>query len=156
VTIACDEPTPAGCPDPEGGMGRKSRWSRPDCRLRVIGGAIVLDLIIENVKREIYYYNSRISGSGYYLKPVHKVYRKSNGVRRIYEYYGRYWWSLRREGGRLKWIYVGSTTPRGLPSPPKHPLEGLSVIREGDDVIVDCSIYDRFKTLFDGFRVERA
>ena len=156
MTTACDELTPSGCPDPAGGMGGKSRWSRPECRVRVLGGALVLDLVLDKIKVEIYEYNTRISKTGYYLKPVHRVYRKTGGQRKVYEYYGRYWWRLERSKGRLKWIYVGRIKPEGLPEPPRHVLEGLSVIREGEDVIIECSLYDKFRTLFDGFPVERA
>jgi len=91
------------------------------------------------------------SKRGYYLKPVHKVYRTTGGLRRIYEYYGRYWW--RKGDGKL--IYAGAKKPGGLPQPPLNPLEGLSVIREGDDVIIRCDVYERFKWVFEGLAVER-
>ena len=36
-----------------------------------------------------------------------------------------------------------------------NPLEGLSVIREGDDVIIRCDVYEKFKWVFEGLVVER-
>ncbi|MGC9210482.1 MAG: hypothetical protein ACP5FT_04385 [Acidilobus sp.] len=130
----------------------REKPNEPPCMIRVIGGYSAIQSILSDVKEEIYKYNAIASRRGYYLKPVHKVYKVVNGVRRVYEYYGRYWW--RRGEGKL--IYAGTSRPRGLPEPPLNPLEGLSVIREGEDVIIRCDVYERFKWAFEGLRTERA
>ncbi|MEB3861022.1 MAG: hypothetical protein GSR84_02235 [Desulfurococcales archaeon] len=123
-----------------------------DCRLLVRGGASRIDEILDEVKYKIYEYNTRISDTGYYLKPVHKVYKRlSDGTLKIYEYYGRYYW--RKQGNRL--VYAGTEKPRSLPEPEPTPLEGLTLIRVGDDIIIECSVYDRYKDLFKGLEVER-
>jgi hypothetical protein len=127
-----------------------------ECRLRVVGGARALDPILADLKRVFYEYNRVIRGTGYYLKPVHKVYKRVGGLVRVYEYYGRYWWRLTRRGGRLRYVYSGTIKPRGVPvDPPSNPLEGLSLIREGGDVIVRCSDFDRFARVFEGYPVVR-
>jgi len=69
-----------------------------ECRLRIVGGARTLDVILADLKESFYEYNRSIGSTGYYLKPVHKVYKYVGGSRRIYEYYGRYWWRLSRTG----------------------------------------------------------
>ncbi len=123
-----------------------------ECRLLVRGGASRIDEILDEVKYKIYEYNTRISDTGYYLKPVHKVYKRlSDGTLKIYEYYGRYYW--RKQGNRL--VYAGTEKPRGLPEPEPIPLEGLTLIRMGDDIIIECNVYDRYKDLFKGLEVER-
>jgi hypothetical protein len=135
---------------PAGGDERE-KPSEPQCRVRVYGGYSAIYSVLSEVKEKLYVYNELASRRGYYLKPVHKVYKRVNGVTRVYEYYGRYWW--RKGEGKL--IYAGSVKPKGLPEPPENPLEGLSIIREGDDIIVDCSLYDRYSWLFRGLRSER-
>ncbi|MFP3171662.1 hypothetical protein [Acidilobus sp. 7A] len=129
----------------------REKPSEPQCRVRVYGGYSAILTVLSYVKEAIYRYNEVASRKGYYLKPVHKVYKRLNGVVRVYEYYGRYWW---RKGER-RLIYAGHERPRGLPEPPSNPLEGLSVIREGEDIIIDCSLYDDFSWLFKGLRSER-
>ncbi len=128
----------------------------PFCRVRVLNGVDVMEKVLDEIKRVVYEYNSRISEKGYYLKPVHRVYKKlSDGRVRIYEYYGRYWWRLERRKGKLKWIYVSNIKPEEFPEFPPHRLEGISVIREGRDIIIDCETFDKLKDLFTGFSVER-
>jgi len=128
----------------------------PSCRVRVLGGASAIEKVLDDIKKQVYKYNSEVSKKGYYLKPVHKVYKKlSNGRMRIYEYYGRYWWRLERRNGKLKWIYVSNIKPKGLPEFPSHKLEGVVVIREGNDIIIDCEVFDRLKELFENLPVER-
>ncbi|MCE4620325.1 MAG: hypothetical protein F7C33_04800 [Desulfurococcales archaeon] len=150
MTVACDEQSPAR-------GGEKEEPNEPpssDCRLRIYGGARVLREILDEIKRPFYEYNSEISRTGYYLKPVHKVYKRlSDGRRRVYEYYGRYWW--RKKGKRL--VYSGTRKPARVPlEPPANPLEGLSIIVEDDDIILSCGDYEKFKGYFRGLRVERS
>ncbi|MGC9071528.1 MAG: hypothetical protein ACP5HK_02370 [Acidilobus sp.] len=130
----------------------REKPNEPPCMVRVMGGYSAIVTALSDVKEEIYRYNVIASRRGYYLKPVHKVYKATGGARRVYEYYGRYWW--RKGNGRL--IYAGTSRPPGLPEPPLNPLEGLSLIREGDDVIVRCDVYEKFKWAFSGLRTERA
>ncbi|MCE4623413.1 MAG: hypothetical protein F7B11_01515 [Caldisphaeraceae archaeon] len=123
-----------------------------ECRIRVIGGYGDIVGLLDSVKEEIYRYNVLASKKGYYLKPVHKVYKpKGKSGKAIYEYYGRYWWKKLR--GRL--IYSGTTKPRILPNPPENPLEGLSIVREGEDVILDCFVYERYRWIFKDKKVVR-
>ena len=148
MTGACDERSPVRGEEKE----EPNEPPPDDCKVRVIGGRIVLWRIASEVKSVFYEYNSLISRTGYYLKPVHKVYKRtSDGRRRIYEYYGRYWW--RRKGKRL--VYAGTEKPRRVRvDPPRHPLEGLSIIVEDDDVIISCADYEKFKGFFEGLPVE--
>ncbi len=109
---------------------------------------------LERYRELLYHYNSLISGTGYYLKPVHYSYYTSvDGERRRYVYYGRYWYRLERRGGKLVWRYVGREKPRELrdyPDPPPNPLDGLRFVRigEGDDIIMEYDVFERFKWLF--------
>ncbi len=114
---------------------------------------------VERYRLQLYRYTSLLSGTGYYLKPVHIVYRTlADGTRKKYYYYGRYWYRLERRNGRLVWRYVGTSKPRELshlPDPPPNPLEGLSYARVGDsdDIILEEETYKRFKWLFEGLEV---
>ncbi|MEM0340050.1 MAG: hypothetical protein QXN05_04630 [Acidilobaceae archaeon] len=129
---------------------------REDCRVRVIGGGLALDLALDEMRKAIYEYNSKIRESGYYLKPVHKTYKTlREGVRRVYEYYGIYWWRLIKTKRGLRYFYVGKHKPPGLPEPPRLPVEGLSLARDGRDVIIECRVYDKFKDFFRGFQTVR-
>ena len=124
-----------------------------ECRLIVYNGGIRIDEILDRVKERIYEYNSIAGKLGYYLKPVHKVYRRlSDGTLKVYEYYGRYYW--RRSGRRL--VYAGTEKPDELPDPGPLGVEGLVVIRISErDIVIDCEVYDRFRQLFEGLKVER-
>jgi len=132
---------------------------RDDCLVKIYGGGKILDEIIDKIKKPIYDYNTRISGSGYYLKPVHRVYKQRLDEEAVlYEYYGRYWWKQEKRGTKTKIVYVGRYKPKWLPEPPRHPLEDLRVIREGDeweDIIMDCRHYELLKPCFRGLRVEK-
>ncbi len=110
--------------------------------VRVKGGYGLIMSIFTPYRVRIYAYNSQIRDTGYYLKPVHMVYKKLEGRKVKYMYFGRYWYRVyrAREGGRskIKWIYVGRDKPDPqLPEPPINPLEGIAVIVDGDDVLVD-------------------
>jgi len=150
VTGACDERSP-------GGGGEKEEPKEPlphSCRLRVLGGRRALPAIEDYVKAPFYDYNSVISRTGYMVKPVHMVYRTlSDGTKRVYLYYGRYWW--RRSRGRL--VYAGTEKPsRVKVEPPENPLAGHSIIVEGDDLIVDCVVYEKLRHILGGYSVVEA
>ncbi|AFZ71149.1 hypothetical protein Calag_1444 [Caldisphaera lagunensis DSM 15908] len=124
----------------------------PSCKIKVYDGYIDIINILNEIKEKIYLYNTEISKKSYYLKPVHKVYKtKADKKKIIYEYYGRYWWKRINK----KFIYSGIAKPKFLPNPPENPLEGLSIVREGNDVILDCSLYEKFKWIFKDRKVER-
>ncbi len=146
MTRACDERSP-------GRGGEKEEPNEPPprpCRLRVIGGASVLPRLDAIAREPFYEYNASISSTGYMVRPVHRVYKRSGGRRRVYVYYGRYWW--RRKGKRL--VYAGVRKPRRVRAePPEHPLMGLSLIIDGDDLIVDCAVYEAYRDIFRGLEV---
>ncbi len=119
------------------GMPGRARKS-----LRIKEGYNLLMNIFSPYRLRIYRYNEEIKNSGYYLKPLHMVYRSIEGRKLKYVYFGRYWYRVykSREGKktRLRWIYVGRDKPDPhLPEPPINPLEGLAAVVEGDDVLVD-------------------
>jgi len=130
------------------------------CRVRVKKGYRALREAVSDFLAHIYRYNSLIGETGYYLKPTHIVTKKlDDGTRLRYIYIGRYWWRLsygEGGGGRrsLRWRYVGKEKPaelEGYPDPPSSPLQGLRVVVDGDDVILDCKAYQRYKWLFEGY-----
>ncbi len=96
-------------------------------------GSKALEEALEKYRRELYSYNSFIKRYGYYLKPMHIVYRRTKRGLTKYVYYGRYWYRVKyldKHGGtsRVKWVYVGREKPDPrLPDPPVHPLDGLVV-----------------------------
>ncbi len=109
--------------------------------------------IIEKQLQKIYEYNKRIKNTGYYLKPVHIVVKKTiSGEKKIYRYYGRYWWNVVYRGKRggksiIKWIYVGREKPPGIPDPPTHPLEGLVIFyheKKDNEFYVNKGLKDKF------------
>ena len=155
MTSACDERSPhgGGCEKEE----PKEPLAPEECLVRVYGGYKRLREWLDTIKPVIYEYNEVVKPLGYYLKPVHKVYyRSGEGKVRVYEYYGRYWWRVVWRGGKRRLVYAGRVKPRGLPDPPPMELEGLRVIVEdGDDVVIECSLFDRVKSVFKGLRVER-
>ncbi|MET1101789.1 MAG: hypothetical protein ABWW69_04855 [Pyrodictiaceae archaeon] len=125
--------------------------------IRIINGIRIIKDFMEKYKRELYAYNSMISETGYYLKPVHIVVRTMpNGEKRSYYYYGRYWWKIvyigkRGRTSRIKWKYLGKRKPLELskyPEPPPNPLEGLSYYVQDNDIIVRKKIYEAFKNIF--------
>ncbi len=147
--VACDEQSPAR-------GGEKEEPNEPpsaDCKVIVYNGRRIIINLLDELKNPFYEYNSKISSTGYYLKPVHKVYKTlGDGRRRIYEYYGRYWW--RRVGKRF--VYAGVSKPRAVKEPPPpNPLDGLSIIVEGEDIILSCRDYEKFYEYFKGYKIEK-
>ncbi|MCS7128424.1 MAG: hypothetical protein N3E36_05325 [Sulfolobales archaeon] len=88
---------------------------------------------IESYKKELYSYNNVIRHYGYYLKPMHVVFKRTKSGLIKYIYYGRYWYRVKylgkRKGtSRVKWVYIGRNKPDpSLPDPPTHPLNGLVI-----------------------------
>jgi len=116
--------------------------SEPGGYLRIVGGAFLLESIEYAIKEPYYHYNSLISKYGYYIKPIHKVYKKRSGSKLIYMYYGRYWFR-KSEKGRL--IYSGTEKPAEIPvEPPPSPLEGVTLIVDNEDLIISESGFDKF------------
>jgi hypothetical protein len=131
-----------------------------ECRVRLVDGLEAFRAAVDSLLRQLYSYTESLRGTGYYLKPLHRVYKSDpeTGSRVVYEYYGRYWWRLERRRGRLRWRYVGREPPPGVPEPPRHPLEGMSVKILGSDVELDCRWYEelvRAGLIGGGIRVER-
>ncbi len=109
----------------------------------VKNGYRILMEIYAPYRARIYAYNAMIKDSGYYLKPIHLVYKRLKNQRVKYIYFGRYWYRLVKKRGTIKWIYVGKDKPDPhLPDPPLSPFEGLSIIVNGDDIIVDRKTFN--------------
>ncbi len=130
---------------------------------RVIGARRHFERLVEKYKVEIYRYNEFIKNTGYYLKPVHMVYKRDrDGRLRVYRYVAKYWWRIfyigrRGKTSRIKWIYVGSRMPYHpdlmLNPPPPSPFEGIGYAVEGEDVLLTDEAYRRVKSLLKGFPV---
>ncbi|RLG87805.1 MAG: hypothetical protein DRO15_04255 [Thermoprotei archaeon] len=102
----------------------------------------------EILRYKLYAYNELIRKTGFYLKPIHIVTKRTKEGKRTYYYFGRYWYKLEtyvKDGKRrLKWIYIGTSKPSIiLPEPPKNPLENCIVIVKGNDLIVSDKCYER-------------
>lgn len=114
-------------------------------------GYPVIMEIFSPYRRRIYEYNSLIRESGYYLKPIHLVVKKSINSKYKYLYFGRYWYRFTKTSSkRIRWIYVGREKPDpNLPEPPINPLEGLKIIAVNDnDIIVDEYVYNVLINIF--------
>jgi hypothetical protein len=120
---------------------------RPNCEKMVLHGCMrILGELLDDYRTSIYAYNSKIKNTGFYLKPVHKVYYKdSQGTRIIYEYYGTYWWKKQKKGYRIYLRYYGKQKPEGLPDPPINPLAGVIINKTEDRIIVPKEVFDKIK-----------
>ncbi|HDN01792.1 MAG: hypothetical protein DRO10_02205 [Thermoprotei archaeon] len=118
--------------------------------VKISGGYDLVMELFSPYRLRIYDYNTQIRDSGYYLKPLHLVYKRFGDRKVKYVYFGRYWYRIYKvpadeEGrrSRLKWIYVGREKPDpALPDPPLNPLEGLAIIVEGKDIFVDENTFE--------------
>jgi hypothetical protein len=92
----------------------------------------IVAILLDSYRQALYEYNRTIKRFGVYLKPLHIVVRKyPYGEKRLYYYFGRYWYILKKEGSNLKWIYLGKEKPfPELPDPPINPLLLVEVINE--------------------------
>lgn len=113
--------------------------------IRIRDGIKLINLVFDEYRRRLYEYNDRIKEFNYYLKPVHEVTYYYKGIPRKYQYFGRYWYRLvknPKSKGGLKWIYVGREKPDPhLPEPPLNPFEGIKVVVENNDLLIDENVY---------------
>ncbi len=125
--------------------------------IRIRGGASYFNKLLEEYIQMIYRYNSVIRETGYYLKPVHIVTKHTSDGKKTYIYVGRYWWRIKYVGkrgktSRIKWMYIGRVKPpelRDYPDPPQHPLVGLTVAIDGDDLLVDEKALRKYRWVFE-------
>ena len=89
----------------------------------------------------MYRYNERISSTGYYLKPVHYVYKRTTTGKVVFHYYGRYW--LKKLKGKT--IYIGQTKPPELPPPPRSIWESFVLIEIDSEYYMELDHYKRFE-----------
>jgi hypothetical protein len=92
----------------------------------------IVTTLLDSYRQALYEYNRTIKRFGVYLKPLHIVVKKyPYGEKRLYYYFGRYWYILEKKGSNLKWIYLGKEKPfPELPDPPINPLLLIEVINE--------------------------
>lgn len=107
------------------------------CVERECAGRFLRELI-DVYKTALYAYNTAIKSYDVYLKPVHIVVKKRGDAVVVYHYYGKYWYRIRYEKGKLKWIYLGRERPLpDLPNPPVNPLTVVKIVkRDGNGVCV--------------------
>jgi len=120
--------------------------------LSLEGGVSKAREVIEKLARTVYKYNTEISSSGYYLKPVHYVYYKNPLENRVYAYIAKYWWKLSYIGkkgrtSKIKWFYVGTVKPPELPPPPIPPT--LIVLKK-EAAYISLEAYNTLSAM--GFR----
>jgi len=125
---------------------------RQNCnRIELHGCLETLREFLDDYRTSVYAYNSKIRETGYYLKPVHKVYYKdSRGTKIIYEYYGVYWWKKQKRGYRIFLKYYGKQKPEHLPEPPTNPLAGVVINHTEGTIILPKYIFDKLKTRISG------
>ena len=116
--------------------------------VRIVGGRKLLEGIEVVVKEPFYRFNSLVSKYNYFIKPVHKVYKSKDGKKRVYVYYGRYWY--RKDPETKKHIYSGVEKPEHIPyEPPENPLSDVTIIVEGDDLLVKASDLEKLKRVLE-------
>ena len=87
-------------------------------------GYIFIDVLMDLYKVQLYEYNSKIKDFKVYLKPMHIVVKRtSNGDKKVYYYFGKYWYRVEIEKSRIRWVYLGCKKPfETIPDPPLNPL----------------------------------
>ncbi len=116
----------------------------------------MIQRMINEYLTEIYKYNDRIRDTGYYLKPVHIVVKKTGDKKAKYYYYGRYWYRIEYRGKRkstsmIKWVYLGKEKPDpSLPDPPDNPIVGLVLRVDDEGVTVNLSYDELFSRIAGG------
>ena len=131
-----------------------------DC-LIVVDGINILQRLLDSYRKKLYEYNTLLSGTGFYLKPVHIVTRNTRGEKKLYYYYGRYWWKIKYKGknnktSKIAWEYIGRQKPKELahlPDPPKNPFEGIKIVVVKNNIIIERKVYEKFPHLFKGFKI---
>ncbi|MEB3764944.1 MAG: hypothetical protein GSR77_02095 [Desulfurococcales archaeon] len=155
MMLACDERSPVAGGEKEEPNEPPIKITTEDtdegCKVRVLNGAPVIRRIEVVLKEPFYHFNSLVGKYGFYIKPVHKIYKTINGVRRVYAYYGKYW--LKRKGNKV--VYAGSQKPRVIPDNVMSKLQSFTIIFEEEDVIMDCWVYEKLKKYFEGLHVEK-
>ncbi|MEZ0393840.1 MAG: hypothetical protein ABWK00_02160 [Desulfurococcaceae archaeon] len=111
-----------------------------------------LQLIINEYTKQIYEYNNIAKQRSYYLKPVHITVRtEKDGSKSKYYYYGRYWYKLERDGGRIRWIYLGKAKPDpSLPDPPRSLVEGLVLKVKGNEIEAIFASQEQYNEIMRG------
>ncbi len=104
----------------------------------------VFSTIVDFFKLKVYEYNNSIkSRYGVYLKPVHIVTKSTTRGKRVYIYYGKYWYRIERRGSRIRWIYIGSKKPyEDMPDPPLNPLEMIEIREESGRVCIYAKVQE--------------
>jgi len=121
--------------------------------VHVLKGYELVLRLYDPYRRRIYEYNTMIRPTGYYLKPIHVVYKALGYVKLRYVYFGRYWYRLHKTHSssskyKVKWIYVGRDKPDPhLPDPPLNPFEGLRMIAINDDIVVTREVFEALRKL---------
>ncbi len=106
--------------------------------IRVKNGYRLLMNLYSDYRVKIYEYNSKIKETGYYLKPIHIVHKSLGNKKIKYLYFGRYWYKVVKKNKGFRWIYVGREKPDPmLPDPPIIPFEGIGVVVDGEDIMLD-------------------
>jgi hypothetical protein len=124
-------------------------------KLKIYGCNKIFSRLLEEYRISLYAYNSRIRETGFYLKPVHKVYyTRKDGTRSIYEYYGTYWWIKKKKGYKTLLKYYGKNKPPGLPDPPINPLSGIVANPLENWVIVPIESYRTIASVVAECKVE--
>jgi len=96
-----------------------------------------VDEILTRLKELIYEYNKNLRGTGFYLRPMHIVYK---GKSKKYIYIGKYWYYLEYKKKKLIWNYVGTMKPvSNLPDPPEIP-EVTIIKRDGEYYITQLDL----------------
>ncbi|MEM4788627.1 MAG: hypothetical protein QXV06_02400 [Ignisphaera sp.] len=83
---------------------------------------------------------------GVYLKPIHIVVKKTPEGSKVYHYYGKYWYKVIYNNGRLRWIYIGREKPfPEIPNPPLNPVTVVRIINMDDSS--SCIFVDKINLL---------
>uniref|UniRef100_A0A7J3YTN4 Uncharacterized protein n=1 Tax=Ignisphaera aggregans TaxID=334771 RepID=A0A7J3YTN4_9CREN len=107
---------------------------------------LLIDVLLNCYRQQLYGYNSIVKKYNVYLKPLHIVVKNSlRGSKKVYYYFGRYWYRLEVVNSKLKWIYLGREKPFDfLPDPPINPLLIIEVKRAQSDPSLQCIYVKNF------------
>uniref|UniRef100_A0A7J2U1C3 Uncharacterized protein n=1 Tax=Ignisphaera aggregans TaxID=334771 RepID=A0A7J2U1C3_9CREN len=107
---------------------------------------MLIGALLDYYRQQLYSYNSLIKRYNVYLKPLHIVVKKDlKGSKKVYYYFGKYWYRLEVSNSKLKWIYIGKEKPFDyLPDPPINPLLIIEVKRVQDKPDTLCVYIENF------------